>query len=141
MMRSISSALAVSRMTGMVVVARRKPASDKPSSPGIMMSSRTRSIAWTARISRAAAASAAVVPRLLDHDLGDHRALLDRMPVAMERLGHDGAGGAGDRDGGSHGSDDGFFHLGSPFGFAVNGDWEKMSPACRTRFAGGRANC
>ncbi len=55
-MRSVSSALAVSRITGVPLVARRKPVSERPSSPGIMTSTKAMSIAWAATISRAAAA-------------------------------------------------------------------------------------
>ena len=44
-MRSVSSAMAVSRITGISVASRRWRHSDSPSSPGIMMSSTTRSIA------------------------------------------------------------------------------------------------
>src|SRR6187402_1519719 len=62
-MRSSSSVLAVSRITGISLVARSQRASDSPSSPGIMMSSSTRSIAWTATISRATAAVSALVTR------------------------------------------------------------------------------
>ena len=62
-MRSVSSALAVSRMTGTLLVARMKPVRERPSSPGIMMSMSAMSIAWAAMISRAEAASPAFETR------------------------------------------------------------------------------
>ncbi len=62
-MRSVSPASAVSRITGTLPVARSSRHKERPSSPGIMTSSTTRSIAsaWSRR--RATAAFSAALTR------------------------------------------------------------------------------
>ena len=62
-MRSVSSAIAVRKMMGRFVVLRRWRQTERPSSPGIMISSTTRSGALRSRSRRNAAPFSATLTR------------------------------------------------------------------------------